>query len=145
MIKIICFGKLKEQYIKELTNDYYKRIKKYHKIEIIELKDSNLKEEEEAIKKFLNKDSYIISMDIKGNKVDSIEFKNLIEKNLYIGNSNIIFIIGSSYGISQNIKNISNKLISFSNLTFPHGIFRALLLEQIYRSFKMINNETYHK
>lgn len=145
MIKIICVGKIKEKYLSDLINDYYNRIKKYYRIEIIELKDSNINEEAIEIKKYLNDNSYIICLDIKGVKVDTIEFKNLIENNLNSGNSNITFIIGASFGISEEIKKISNKLISFSDLTFPHGLFRGILLEQIYRSFKIMNNESYHK
>lgn len=145
MIKIICVGKIKEKYLSDLINDYYNRIKKYHRIEMIELKDSNIDEEAIEIKKHLNENSYIICLDIKGIKVNTIEFKNLIENNLNSGNPNITFVIGASFGISEEIKKISNKLISFSDLTFPHGLFRGVLLEQIYRSFKIMNNESYHK
>lgn len=143
MIKIICIGKIKEDYLKKLINDYYDRIKKYYKIEIIELRDSNLEEEKVEIQKHLLGNNYIISLDINGEKVDTLKFKNIIEKN--IGNYNIIFIIGSSYGLNEEIKKVSNKLISFSDMTFPHGLFRGILLEQIYRSFKIMNNESYHK
>lgn len=145
MIKIICVGKIKENYLKELIDDYYTRIKKYHKIEIIEVKDSDIETETLEIKKYLSDNSYIISLDILGKKEDTIEFKNLIENALNYGNSNITFVIGSSYGLSEEIKRMSNKLISFSDMTFPHGLFRGILLEQIYRSFKIMNNETYHK
>ncbi len=143
MIKIICIGKIKEDYLKKLINDYYDRIKKYYKIEIIELRDSNLEEEKMEIQKYLSGNNYIISLDINGEKLDTLQFKDIIEKN--IGNYNIIFIIGSSYGLSEEIKKVSNKLISFSDMTFPHGLFRGILLEQIYRSFKIMNNESYHK
>lgn len=145
MIKIICIGKLKEKYLLDLVEDYKKRITKYHKIEIIELKDSNIKEEGLLIEKNLKKEDYIISMDIKGKKYNSIEFKNKIESIFNSSINNITFIIGGSNGLSNEIKNTSNELISFSKLTFPHGLFRAILLEQIYRSFKIINNESYHK
>lgn len=145
MIKIICVGSLKENYLKELVDDYLKRLSKYHKIDLIELKDSNIKKECQEIKKVLNKNDYIISLDIKGKMYDSIEFKNHIENLFNNGNSNITFIIGGSTGIDVEIKNISNELISFSKFTFPHGLFRGILLEQLYRSFKIMNNETYHK
>lgn len=145
MIKIICVGKIKEKYLTDLINDYYNRIKKYYKIDIIELKDSSIEEEAIEIKKHLNDNSYIVCLDIKGVKLDTIGFKNLIESNLNSGNSNITFVIGASFGISDEIKKISNKLISFSDLTFPHGLFRGILLEQIYRAFKIMNNESYHK
>ncbi len=144
MIKIICVGKLKEKYLIDLVNDYKNRINKYHKLEIIELKDSNKNEEGLEINKYINKKEYIITMEINGNKMNSIEFSKKID-NWLMTYSNITFIIGGSDGIDDNIKKISNYKLSFSDLTFPHGLFRGFLLEQIYRSFKILNNETYHK
>ncbi len=145
MIKIICIGKLKEEYLKNLVNDYKTRINKYHKLEIIELKDSNITEEKKEILKVLNKEDYIISLCIEGKELNTIELKNKINNLLINGKSNITFIIGGSDGLDNEIKNISNDLISFSKLTFPHGLFRGILLEQIYRVFKILNNENYHK
>ena len=145
MIKIICLGKIKEKYLTDLIDDYKSRVNKYHKLEIVELKDSNISDEKELILKNINKNEYIISMDIKGKKMNSIEFKNKIESLFNNSISNITFIIGGSEGIHDEVKNISNELISFSDMTFPHGLFRGILLEQIYRSFKILNNETYHK
>ena len=145
MIKIICIGKIKETYLTELINDYKKRINKYHKLEIIELKDSNPKEEKKEILKNIKESEYIIAMCINGTELSTIEFKNAIENLLTNGNSNITFIIGGSDGLDEEIINISNKNISFSKLTYPHGLFRGILLEQIYRTFKIINGETYHK
>ncbi len=145
MIKIICVGKLKEKYLIDLVEDYKKRLSKYHKIDIIELKDSNIKEEATLIEKNLKKEDYVISMDIKGKKYNSIEFKNKIESIFNNSINNITFIIGGSDGLDESIKSMSNELISFSDLTFPHGFFRGILLEQIYRSFKIMNNESYHK
>ena len=145
MIKIICIGKIKETYLTELINDYKKRINKYHKLEIIELKDSNRKEEKKEILKNIKDNEYIISMCINGTELSTIEFKDTIENLLTNGNSNITFIIGGSDGLDEEIINISNKKISFSKLTYPHGLFRGILLEQIYRTFKIINGETYHK
>lgn len=144
MIKIICIGKLKEKYLIELVNDYKDRINKYHKLEIIELKDSNIKDESLEIKKYINKKDYIITMEINGNKMNSIEFSKKID-NWLMTYGNVTFIIGGSDGIDDSIKDISNYKLSFSDLTFPHGLFRGFLLEQIYRSFKILNNETYHK
>lgn len=144
MIKIICIGKLKETYLKEAIEDYKKRISKYHKLEIIELPDSNAEEEKELIKKHLNPKDYIITMEIEGKELSSIELSQKIDKT-FITNPNITFIIGGSEGLHQEIKNISNYKLSFSKLTFPHGLFRLILLEQIYRSFKILNHETYHK
>lgn len=145
MIKIVCVGKLKEKYLIDMVSDYKNRINKYHKLEIIELKDSDIISESKEIEKHINKYDYIISMDIKGKKYDSIEFENKIESIFNNSVNNITFIIGGSCGINDNIKTISNELISFSDMTFPHGMFRAILLEQIYRSFKIMNNESYHK
>ena len=144
MIKIICIGKLKERYLIEAIEDYKKRINKYHKIDIIEILDSNIETEKELIKKKINSKDYIITLEIEGQQLNSIELSKKIEK-IFITNPNITFIIGGSEGLHQEIKEISNYKLSFSRLTFPHGLFRLILLEQIYRSFKIINNETYHK
>ena len=146
MIKIICFGKLKENYLINAVNDYFERINKYHKISILELKDSEniIDEEKELLKIIQNDKSYKILLDIKGEEVSSIEFSTLINDKL-THFSSITFIIGSSNGVSENIKNFMNQRISFGKITMPHGLFRAVLLEQIYRSFKILNNETYHK
>ena len=145
MIKIIAVGSLKEKYLKSMVEDYYKRITKYHKIELIEVKDSNITKEKDEILKKINKNDYIISWDIYGREYNSIEFKDHLENLFNNSKSNITFIIGGSDGIDDKIKSLSNELISFSKLTFPHGLFRAILLEQIYRSFKIMNNESYHK
>ena len=146
MIKIICFGKLKENYLINAVNDYFERINKYHKISILELKDSEniIDEEKELLKIIQNDKSYKILLDIKGEEVSSIEFSTLINDKL-THFSSITVIIGSSNGVSENIKNFVNQKISFGKITMPHGLFRAVLLEQIYRSFKILNNESYHK
>ena len=144
MIKIICIGKIIENYLKDAINDYQKRISKYHKIEIVELPDSNIDNEKELIKKNINPKDYIITMEIEGNMLSSIELSEKIDKT-FITNPNITFIIGGSTGLHQEIKNMSNYKLSFSKLTFPHQLFRVILLEQIYRSFKILNNESYHK
>lgn len=146
MIKIICFGKLKENYLINAVNDYFERINKYHKISILELKDTEniFDEEKELLKIIQNDKSYKILLDIKGEEVSSIEISTLINDKL-THFSSITFIIGSSNGVSENIKNFVNQRISFGKITMPHGLFRAVLLEQIYRSFKILNNESYHK
>ena len=144
MIKIICIGKLKEQYLKEGINDYQKRINKYHKLEIIELLDSNIDKEKELILKNINPKDYIITLDIEGTNITSKELANKLDKT-FITNPSITFIIGGSDGLHQDIKKLSNYSLSFSKLTFPHGLFRLILLEQLYRSFKILNNESYHK
>lgn len=144
MIKIICVGKIKEEYLNNLIDDYFKRIKKYHKLEIICLKDNNIEEESAEIIKRINLKNFNILLDIKGESLNSLEFSELI-RTTFNYNSNITFIIGGSSGVSKEVKDIVNKSISFSSLTFPHGLFRGILLEQIYRSFKIISNESYHK
>ena len=145
MIKILCVGKIKEKYLNEFINDYETRITKYSKIEIIELKDSNINKESEEILKNINEKDFNIIMDIKGKKLDSVEFSKLIDKTFTSGYNTITFIIGASNGVTEEVKNKCNFRLSFSDMTFPHGVFRGILLEQIYRSFKILNNESYHK
>lgn len=145
MIKIICVGKIKEKYLTDLINDYKTRISKYHKIEIIELKDNNIETESNEILKHINSKEYNIYLDINGEVYNSIELSNMINDIFTNKNGTITFIIGGSNGVNKNVKEKCDKLLSFSKLTFPHGLFRGILLEQIYRSFKIINNESYHK
>ena len=144
MIKIITVGKIKENYLKEAINDYQKRINKYHKLEIIEIEDDNIINEKDRILKHINKKDYLIALDIQGIELTSIELSKKID-NIFINNSNITFIIGGSNGIHDSIKNIVNYKLSFSKMTFPHQLFRVILLEQVYRAYKILNNETYHK
>ena len=145
MIRIICVGKLKEKYLTDFIDDYKTRLSKYTKIEIIELKDSNINKESEEILKTINDKDYNIMMDINGKKLDSIGFSKLIDKTFSEGYGTIAFIIGASNGVTDEVKNKCNYRLSFSDMTFPHGVFRCILLEQIYRSFKILNNESYHK
>jgi 23S rRNA (pseudouridine1915-N3)-methyltransferase len=144
MITIICVGKLKESYIKDMVDDYAQRISKYHKLNIVELKDTNINNESAEILRHLKSDAYNIVLDIDGKSYDSVSFAEKLD-NLFISYSNIVFIIGGSDGVTNEVKEKCNERLSFSKLTFPHGLFRAILLEQIYRSFKINNNESYHK
>lgn len=144
MIKIICVGKLKEDYLKSGVSDYVKRISKYHKINVIEVSDSDIDNEEKEIIKHIDSRDYVISLCIEGEMLSSLELSRKID-NIFIVYSTITFVIGGSYGISSRIKERSNMRLSFSKMTFPHGLFRIMLLEQIYRSFKINNNESYHK
>ena len=144
MIRIICVGKLKEIYWQDAVSEYVKRISKYHKLEIVELIDSNKEKECSLILSKINKKDYNILLDVNGNSLDSIEFAKRLDKT-FINNSNITFIIGGSDGVVNEVKNIVDFRLSFSKLTFPHQLFRVMLLEQIYRCFKINNNETYHK
>jgi len=145
MINIICVGKIKEKYLTEMISDYQKRINKYHKLNIIELKDNDDigKETKEILKYISNKD-YNIALSINGSKYNSTNFASHIDE-LFIKTSTINFIIGGSNGLETSVTKMCNEEISFSDFTFPHGLFRAILLEQIYRSFKINNNEKYHK
>lgn len=151
MIKIICVGKIKEKYLKDAIEEYEKRLSKYTKLQIIEVSDIDnptidivLSKEKELIEKHIDSKDYVISLEIEGNMLSSEELASKID-NIFNTNSNITFIIGGSFGLHQDIKNRSNYKLSFSKLTFPHQLFRVNLLEQIYRSFKINNNEAYHK
>ena len=145
MIKIICFGKIKEPYLIDLINDYKNRINKYHKIDIIELKDSTDKTKEtHELLNVINLSDYLVLLDIEGKEMSSEDFARHLDS-LFIYNSNITFIIGSSVGVAEIIKEKCNEKISFSKFTMPHGLFRGVLLEQIYRAFKINNHESYHK
>lgn len=157
-IRIICVGELKEQYLKDMQQEYVKRLSKYCKLEIVTLKDerlpsvlnesnSNIVKEKEAaliLSKLNTPNSYTFVLDEKGKEYTSVELSEKISKVMTIGNSTINFVIGGSLGLAEEIKRKGNELISFSRLTFPHQLIRMFLLEQIFRCFKIINNETYH-
>lgn len=148
MIKIICVGKIKEKFFAQSIKEYEKRLSKYTKLEIIELPDYNydvtktLLEEGKNILSKIKDNDFVVTLEINGKEMDSVMLSEFIDKNL---SNNIVFVIGGSNGISSDVKQRSNFSLSFSKLTFPHQLFRILLLEQIYRSFKIINNESYHK
>ncbi len=145
MIKILCVGKIKESYLNDLINDYKKRIGKYIKIEIIELKDDvNYDKEISNLIKNIKTSDYNIGLDLKGKMYSSVEFADKIDK-ILPQNSNITFIIGGSLGLNDEVRSLCDELISFSQMTFPHGLFRGILLEQIYRTCKINNHEMYHK
>ena len=151
MIKIITVGHIKEKYLSDAIEEYKKRISKYTKLEIQEIKDEGILEKEKALSiegekilKTIQDKDYVITLEIDGKELSSEEFSKKIET-IQIENSSITFIIGGSFGLSDKVKERSNLKISFSKLTFPHQLFRVILLEQIYRSFKIINNESYHK
>lgn len=155
-INIVCVGKIKESYLKEAILEYSKRLSKYCKLSFIEIADEqipnnlntktseNIKEIEGN--KILShiKNSYVISLDLKGKQYSSEEFSAKLE-NISLSNSNITFIIGGSLGLSKEVLQNSNELICFSKMTFPHQLIRVFLLEQLFRAFKIQNNETYHR
>lgn len=145
MIKILCLGKIKERYLTDMIADYKSRIDKYHKIEIVELKDTNdLEEEAQVIMKHIGLRDYVIACAIEGTSLNSVEFSRVIDK-AFQESGTLIFVIGSSNGLANSVKKRANMLLSFSKMTMPHGLFRGVLLEQIYRAYKINNNETYHK
>ncbi|WP_066506879.1 23S rRNA (pseudouridine(1915)-N(3))-methyltransferase RlmH [Abyssisolibacter fermentans] len=157
-ITIIAVGKIKEKYLTQGIKEYSKRLSKYCKLEIIEVNDEKAPEnlsltdmeiiknkEGEKILKRLNIDSYIIPLCIEGKQLSSVEFSKQVDKVLLQGNSHITFIIGGSLGLSKQITDISNLKLSFSKMTFPHQLMRLILLEQIYRGFRIRLGEPYHK
>lgn len=148
MIKIICVGKIKETYFKDALKEYEKRLSKYTKLEIIELPDYSYDEKKEVVeegKNILNKineKDFVVTLEINSKNLSSEELSDFINKNI---SRNITFVIGGSNGLSASVLDRSDYRLSFSKLTFPHQLFKVILLEQIYRSFKIINNEAYHK
>ena len=157
-VNIICVGIIKESFFRDAIDEYSKRLNSYCSLNIIELKDEKIpnnpsekdnqiiKEKEgNNILSHIKKDTYIICLDLKGKQYTSEEFSQKINNISNNISSSITFIIGGSLGISQNVLKKANESISFSKMTFPHQLFRVILLEQIYRAFKIMNNETYHK
>lgn len=157
-IKIYAIGKIKENYLKEGINEYLIRIKPYANIEIVELPDQPVRDNPsqkdiEQVKNFeckkvlnlLKPSDYLIALDLNKKEMDSLEFSSYMMKKLEVGGSQINFAIGGSYGLSDEIKERANDSISLSKMTFLHQMSRLVLLEQIYRAFKIFYNETYHK
>ena len=157
-IKVYAIGKIKEDYLKVGINEYLTRIKPYSQIEIVEVKDEpinenpSLKEIEKAkniegdrVIKLLKNNEYLIALDLNKKQFKSEEFAAFLMKKLEDNGSNISFVIGGSYGLSDELKARSNYSISLSDMTFLHQMSRLILLEQIYRAFKILNKETYHK
>lgn len=147
-IKVICVGKLKEKYWRESVNEYKKRLTSYCKLEILELKESpieNVKDEGKLILSKINKDDFVITLEILGKELTSEELSLKIENLEIQGKSKIVFVIGGSCGLDDEVIKRSDFALSFSKMTFPHQMMRVFLLEQIYRSYKIMKNEKYHK
>jgi len=157
-ITIITVGKIKEKFYRDAIDEYVKRLSKYCKLEIKEVQDEKtpdnasetvnlqiLAKEGERIRNLIPKDSYVIVLAIEGKKYDSVGFAKMIENAGIRGVSNITFIIGGSLGIQEEIKCFAQGSISFSDMTFPHQLMRVILLEQIYRGYRIISGEPYHK
>ncbi len=157
-VRIICVGKIKEAFYRDAITEYSKRLSKFTSFEIVELSDEKtpdkatesenrqiLETEGNKILNAIRPNEYVISLAIEGKKVDSVKFSDKISQILLSGYNTIDFIIGGSLGLSDNVKNRSDFLLSFSDFTFPHQLMRVVLTEQIYRAFKIANNEPYHK
>ena len=157
-IQIICVGKLKEKYWQDACGEYMKRLGRYCNIEIVELKESRLpenaspadeenvkKEEGASILKAIKDGTYVITLEILGKMLDSPQLAGKMDELALDGKSNIAFVIGGSLGLSAEVSKRSDYKLSFSKMTFPHQMMRVILLEQIYRSFKINRHETYHK
>lgn len=157
-VRLICIGKIKEPYLREGIQEYVTRLKPYAQLEIVEVSDEpvsdkpnqseidNVKfKEGNKVLKLLKPNEYVITLDLAKKQFRSEEFAKYIEDKMVIGGSMITFIIGGSYGLSDELKNRSNDSFSLSNMTFTHQMTRLILLEQIYRAYKINRNETYHK
>ncbi len=157
-IQIIAVGKIKEKYLVSGIAEYSKRLTKYCKLEIVEIADeripdnASLKQEEEVKKKegekilsHIKSENYVIALCVEGKMLSSTELAETIERLALHGSSHITLIIGGSLGLSDEVKKRANYKLSFSKMTFPHQLMRMILLEQMYRAFKILKNETYHK
>ena len=157
-IDIVCVGKIKEKYFNMAIDEYSKRLSRYIKLNIIEVADEQTpdnapdavcdmikRKEAERIIKAIKPDSYVITLEINGEMLDSVKLSKKIESIGVNGNGSITFVIGGSLGLHEEVMNRSNYALSFSKMTFPHQLMRVILLEQIYRSYRILNNEPYHK
>jgi len=157
-VKILCVGKIKEKFFKDAISEYSKRLSKYCSLEIIEVADEKTSEnasdveialvkdkEGERILKAIKDKDFVIALAILGKQMDSVAFSKYIENLTISGHSSIVFVIGGSIGLSDSVLSRSDFKISFSEMTFPHQLMRVILLEQIYRGMRIINNEPYHK
>ncbi len=157
-ITVICIGKLKEKYWTAAIDEYSKRLKGYCSLDIIELKEARLPDkagpaeelavkeaEGEEILKKIKDNQYVITLEVKGKMLSSEKLAEKIETLAIDGQSNVVFVIGGSLGLSAAVSKRANFKLSFSEMTFPHQMMRVILLEQVYRAFKINRNEAYHK
>ena len=157
-IRILCIGKIKEPYLREGINEYLNRLKPYCQIEIVEVLDEPVSDkpndseiemvknkEGNKVSKLLKPGEYVIALDLGKKQLRSPEFAKYIEDKFILGGSSITFLIGGSYGLSDELKKRANDSITLSEMTFTHQMTRLIILEQIYRAFKINRNETYHK
>ena len=157
-ITVITVGKIKEKYLKDAIAEYSTRLSRYCKLEILEVADEktpdgaseiveeNIREKEgERILKLIKEDAYVITLEISGKMLTSEELADRIETLGIQGKSHLVFVIGGSIGLGREVLRRSDYALSFSKMTFPHQLMRVILLEQIYRSYRIINGEPYHK
>ena len=157
-ITICCVGKIKEKFYSQAIEEYSKRLSKYCKLEIKEAADEKtpdsasdtvnrmIKEKEgDRLLSNINDDSYVIALAIDGKMLDSVELSEKIDNLMLSGKSDIVFVIGGSLGLDKRVLDRADYKLSFSKMTFPHQLMRVILLEQIYRSFRIMKNEPYHK
>lgn len=152
MIKLISVGKIKDKHLKALIDDYALKISRYHKLEMIEVKDESITTDEKKVldteasrvMEKISNDEYVILLDLHGKMMDSVAFANKIDQ-LFVHYSKITFVIGGSLGLGKELLDRANERLKLSEMTFLHQMTRLILLEQIYRGFKILNNETYHK
>lgn len=157
-ITLVTVGRIKEKFFRDAIDEYQKRLSRYCRLEIIEVADektpdkaselleNQIKQKEaERILKNIKEDSYCIALTIEGKKRDSVNFAEHMEKLGLMGKSNIVFVIGGSLGLHESVVKRADEELSFSDMTFPHQLMRVILLEQIYRCYRITNGEPYHK
>lgn len=157
-VTLLTVGKIKEKFLRDAIAEYSKRLSRYCKLEIIEVADektpdsaspaveNNVRQKEgERLMKYIREDAYVITLEIKGNMLDSVSFAKKIEQLAIQGSSHLIFVIGGSIGLGDEVLKRSDYSLSFSSMTFPHQLMRVILLEQIYRSYRIIEGAPYHK
>jgi len=157
-VTILAVGKIKEKFFRDAIDEYAKRLSRYCKFEIIEVADEktpdNASEAEEEQIKFkeaerilnkINSDAFVISLEILGKEMNSVSFSEMLGQLGVMGRSQVVFVIGGSLGLHGSVSKRADRKVSFSPMTFPHQLMRVILCEQIYRGFRIMNNEPYHK
>ena len=157
-LTLICVGRNKEMFFRDAASEYIKRLSPYCRVSVIEIPEARLPaspsekairsalgEEADSIKKFINREQYVVALCVEGKKFSSSGFSDVLRKVFVSGKSRLVFVIGSSFGLAEDIKTISDLRLSISDMTFPHHLVRVMLLEQIYRSFSSIHGTKYNK